>query len=116
MIQMEAKPDIMEITATGTLSGGDYDLLVPKLESFAAEEGPLRVLIELRDFTGWTPSGLWKEVRFDATHQDDLDRVAVVGENGWEEWGTKLSKPFFKADVKFFPRERMDEARAWLRA
>lgn len=54
-------------------------------------------------------------MKFDATHQDAMERIAIVGENQWEEWGTKLSKPFFKADVRFFTPGRAAEARAWLR-
>lgn len=69
--------------------------------------------IELKDFGGWDPEGLWKDVKFDASHQDDMDRIAIVGENKWEEWGTKLSKPFFKVDMRFFTPDRAAEARAW---
>jgi hypothetical protein len=113
MIEMHAAPQLVEIRAKGTLTGDDYERLIPELERLAAERGPLNLYIELRDFEGWQPDGLWEEVKFDATHQDDMHRVAVVGETKWEEWGTRLSKPFFKADMRFFPPEEEAEARAW---
>ena len=114
MIEIRAKPDVVEFHVSGTLTGDDYDRLVPELERLAAERGPLRMYIELRDFQGWTPAGLWKDLRFDATHQDDMERIAVVGENRWEEWATKLSQPFLKADMRFFPPEEAEAARRWV--
>lgn len=114
MLMMEASGNVVDITASGTLTSEDYDRLIPELERVAAEQGPLRIYIELHDFTGWTPPALWKDIRFDAQHQDDMERIAVVGERRWEDWATRLSKPFLKADVRFFPREEAEEARRWL--
>ena len=114
MIKIREKPDVIEFDVSGTLTGDDYDRLVPELERLAAERGPLRMYIELHDFHGWTPAGLWKDLRFDATHQDDLERIAVVGERRLEEWATKLSQPLLKADMRFFPPEESDAARRWV--
>ncbi len=44
-----------------------------------------------------------------------MERIAVVGEKRWEEWVTKLSQPFLKADMQFFVSEKAGEARRWLR-
>lgn len=116
MVRMEANENVVDVRASGTLTSEDYDRLVPELERLAAEHGPLRIYIELRDFSGWTPAALWKDIRFDARHQDDMERIAVVGEKRLEDWATKLSKPFLKADMRFFPREEAQEARRWLTA
>lgn len=116
MVRMDANENVVDVTASGTLTSEDYDRLVPDLERLAAEHGPLRIYIELSDFKGWTPPALWKDIRFDARHQDDMERIAVVGEERLEEWGTKLSKPFIKADMRFFSSDEADEARHWLTA
>jgi hypothetical protein len=68
----------------------------------------------VRHFGGWDAEGVWKDLKFDAKHQDEMDRIVIVGEKKWEEWSTKLSKPFFKADMRFFTSDRAGEARAWL--
>ena len=91
---------IVVIKASGRLSKADYDSFVPAFERIAGAHRPLRILIELDDFHGWDLPGLWQEMKFDTTHQDDMGRVAVVGERTWQEWGTRLSKPFFKARMR----------------
>lgn len=113
MIEIREKPDVVEFYVSGTLTGDDYDRLVPVLERLAAERGPLCMYIELHDFHGWTPAGLWKDLRFDAKHQDDMERIAIVGESRWEEWATRLSQPFLKADMRFFPPGEEGVARRW---
>lgn len=116
MLELNAQGRAVEITARGTLTAEDYDRLIPELERLAAEHGPLRIYIELNDFSGWTPAALWRDIKFDARHQDEMERIAVVGEKRAEEWGTKVSKPFLKAEMRFFAREDAAEARRWLLA
>ncbi len=102
MLILEQGADgIVTVRASGTLTRSDYDRFVPEFERLAKT-------------LGWDLPGLWEELKFDVSHQDDLGRVAVVGEPGWQEWATRLSKPFFKAESRFFGRMRMAEARAWL--
>ena len=113
MIEIREQPDFVEFEVSGTLTGDDYDRLVPELERLAAERGPLQMYIELHDFDGWMPAGLLKDLRFDAKHQGDMERIAVVGETRWEEWATRLSQPFLKADMRFFSLGEAEAARRW---
>lgn len=105
---------IVEIKASGRLTKADYDRFVDVFERIAEAQGPLRVLITLDDFRGWDLPGLWEELKFDVTHQNDLGRVAILGDKTWQEWGTRLSKPFFKATMRYFGRDEAAAARAWL--
>ena len=115
MVEIRETPGLVEFEVSGTLSGDDYERLVPRLERLVAERGPLRIYIELHDFHGWSPAALWKDLRFDARHQDDMERIAVVGEKRWEEWAIGLSQPFMKADMRFFRMDEAEEARRWVR-
>ena len=54
------------------------------------------------DFAGWDQPGLWRDFKFDARHQDSFGRIASVGDAKWKEWGTRLSDPLFRAEMKFF--------------
>lgn len=62
MPRMEERPEFIEINVSDTLAKSDYDQLVPRL---ATQRGRLRMLIRLSDFSGWTPSALWADLRFD---------------------------------------------------
>ena len=105
--------NLFELTATGTLDHSDYERVLPTIEK-AADEDDLRMLIALRDFSGWSPRAIVDDLQFDVAHRNDFKRIAIVGEKKLEEWVTKLSKPFFSGEVKFFEQEA--RARTWVRA
>lgn len=105
---------IVTVKVAGRLTMADYERFVPALERLAEARGPLHTLIELGNFEGWDAEGLWEELRFDVSHQDDMGQVAIVGDKAWQEWGTWFSKPFFKAEMKYFARGGEGAARRWL--
>ncbi|MCV2868440.1 STAS/SEC14 domain-containing protein [Defluviimonas sp. WL0002] len=107
--------NLIVIRATGTLTARDYELGVPELEhALELSEGPLRVMIKLEDFRGWEIEALWRDLKFDYKHWSSFRRIAVVGENALEKWGTILSKPFTKAEMRYFPVSEEANAEAWL--
>ena len=108
---------LLLIRADGTLSDSDYDRFVPFFERVAARvPGAVPMLIELApDFSGWDMGGLWRDLKFDAKHKDSFGRIAMVADSSWEEWGTKLFDPLFRAEMRFFtPVERV-AAESWAR-
>ena len=75
------------------------------------------MVIELApDFAGWDLPGLWRDLKFDAHHQDSFGRIAIVGDAKWEEWGTKLSDPLIRAEMKFFESSQHQVAKSWVRS
>lgn len=112
----ETEQRYLGIVAAGRLSPDDYDGFVPAFERAAAQRaGPVPMLIALEpDFTGWTPVGLLREAKFDARHAERFGRIAIVNVKRWEDWGTKISDPFFEAEMRFFERGDMPAAEAWL--
>ncbi|SIO47487.1 SpoIIAA-like [Rhodovulum sp. ES.010] len=99
----------------GGLTVRDYEDAVPELEhAIDLATGALRLLIRLEDFRGWDISALWRDLKFDLKHRGDFGRIAVVGETSLEEWGTALSAPFAKAEMRFFPVAEEALARTWL--
>lgn len=118
MLQIDEENGLVRIRAGGKLQGSDYVDFAPPFERIAAREtGKVSMLIELApDFAGWDLGGLWRDIEFDVRHRDSFGRVAVVGDSKWEEWGTKLFNPLFRAEMKFFPPSRRESAEGWARA
>lgn len=114
-IEHDRERDMIVVRVSGMLSTQDYENAVPELEhALELSKGPLRVLIRLEDFRGWEIGALWRELELDLEHRGDFGRIAVVGENELEHWGTTLSAPFAKAEMRFFPNDREVMAEDWL--
>lgn len=107
---------VLEVTASGRLSHADYQQLEPAVERLLKRHGRINVLFEMTNFEGWDLGGFWDDVKFDLKHFADVERFAMVGEQRWEKHLTDLSRPFTAADVRYFDRDRIDEARQWVAA
>ena len=103
------------LTFKGKLEKEDYDMFVPQIEGLMRDHAKIRLLVELRDFKGWTAGALWEDTKFAARHYSDIERLAVVGDAGWEKGMTAFIKPFTAAAVKYFDRQDASSAYEWIR-
>jgi hypothetical protein len=107
---------VLEIQLTGKLSKDDYAQFVPAVERLVKQHGKIRLLVDMHEFHGWTASALWEDIKFDAKHFKDIERIAMAGEKNWQHGMAVFCKPFTAAKVRYFDRGVLDEARAWLNA
>lgn len=106
----------LDVMVTGKLTHADYDRFVPMFEQRARDHGRIRVLFHMTDFHGWEPAALWDDIKFDVKHFSDIERIAMVGDAGWEKGMSAFCRPFTSATIRYFDREAIDEARTWLAA
>ena len=116
-IRLEEEPvgKIITLTFVGKLDKEDYELFVPQLEGLMKPGAKIRLLVELRDFRGWTVGAAWEEGKFAFKHFSDIERLAIVGDDQWEKGLTQFAKPFTHATVRYFNTSEMDEAQLWVR-
>ena len=107
---------LLEVHLTGKLVKSDYEALVPAVERLVQQHGKLRLLVDMHDFHGWTAGALWEDLKFDAKHFSDIERLAIVGETKWEKGMATFCKPFTTAKVRYFDRAQAATARDWLSA
>jgi translation initiation factor IF-3 len=105
---------VLEIQLTGKLAKEDYEHLVPAVERLVKEHGRIRILVEMRDFHGWTARALWQDIKFDAKHFKDIERVAMVGETKWQHGMAIFCQPFTTASIRYFDHAAIDQARDWI--
>jgi hypothetical protein len=72
------------------------------------------MLVKMHDFHGWTAGALWEDIKFDARHFGDIERLAIIGEKTWEKAMAAFCKPFTTAKIHYFDRAAIEEARQWL--
>lgn len=117
-VHLTPSPDgrIIEAHVSGKLSRQDYDQILPQLESLMQKPGKFGFVIVLEDFHGFDPAAAWADLRFDLTHANRFGRIAIVGENALQRWGTRLTSllPFWT--VHYFNAGEVAAAREWVRA
>jgi hypothetical protein len=111
---MTAAQNVLEVRLTGKLTREFYERFVPEVERQIQQYGKLRILLELRDFQGWTVGALWDDVAFEFRHGKDIERLAIVGETRWQKDMAAFCKPFTAATVKYFDESQLETARQWI--
>ncbi|WP_299579816.1 STAS/SEC14 domain-containing protein [uncultured Microbulbifer sp.] len=102
------------IKAIGQLTHEDYEHITPLLEYALAgvKKQQVRMLIDLRDFEGWGLHAIWDELKLTLKHGNEFYRIAVLGDEGWQELATKVGGWFVSGEVRYF--EKQHKAMDWL--
>ena len=90
-----------------------------EVQAAAAKEitrlGTITLLFVLDEFEGWERGADWGDLAFYATHDKDIERIAIVGEPNWRDPGLAFAGAGIRrAPVKFYPPAESERARAWL--
>lgn len=107
-------PKTLELHIHGMLEEQDYGLFKPHAEATIEEHGELNLIVTIPHELHFTAGALWEDLKFDATHYDDVGRIALVGDESAQEWLTTIAKPFTNAEVRFFDDHHIDAARDWV--
>ncbi len=113
----ESEGNLLGVEASETLTDADYtDIWIPQLDAVIEKYGKVRALIYMNEqFKGWEASALLDDAKYGLKHNNDFEKIAVVGAPGWVKWSMKLVTPFIKCEVKLFGGDQLEQAWAWLR-
>ena len=104
------------IKLTGLLTWGEFQAFQNQVETaqvFVA--GPLRLLIQLEEFAGWELGETWSDVSFFFEHDQDIEKIAVVGDVCWHDpMSLFLFADYRQAPTRFFAATEWAVARAWV--
>jgi stage II sporulation SpoAA-like protein len=77
------------------------------------EVGKVTLLVLLDDFQGWEPGEGWGDVSFLMEHDDDIEKMAIVGQEKWREQVLVFAGVGIRrSPVRYF--NDSESARAWL--
>ncbi|HLW67125.1 MAG TPA: STAS/SEC14 domain-containing protein [Gemmataceae bacterium] len=110
----EAAGKILVVNLSGKLTKEDYKTFVPHVERLIAQNGKVRLLVQMHDFHGWDMGGLWEDFRFDWKHFGHIERLALVGEKRWEAGMATFCRPFTKAAIRYFDLSDATKASEWI--
>jgi hypothetical protein len=105
---------LLTLRLTGKLHEKDYKIFAPIVDSAIQKHGKIRMVVQMHNFHGWDAGALWEDVKFDVTHFNKIERLAIIGEKTWEKWMAVFCKPFTTATVKYFDADQFADARKWI--
>ena len=106
--------NVLDIDLHGKLSRQDYEKLGPSIDEMIRQHGKIRILVTMHDFDGWDAGGLWEDIKWELKHFNDVERVAIVGEENWHKWMAGFCNAFTTAEVRYFTSGQLFAVQAWL--
>ena len=115
-ILKERDDAVLSLRATDYLTKEDLDGFFHAAEEKIRKHGKARVLLHLQDFRGWAPGASGDASNSRQAQRDNIERLAIVGDTGWEEWLTRIYEPLLSAQIKHFSASELEVASRWISA
>jgi hypothetical protein len=111
----EPNSNIAELVVDGPISKQDYDVVRDRLLALIERHGSVRLLEDIRHIGKFDLSIIPADISFTFHHLKDISHCAVVSERAWLKWMSKALDPLVRCKVRYFERDDIAAARAWLR-
>jgi SpoIIAA-like len=111
-------------TRTNDILGiNDYEKIHPLIHNIIRTGKKVRWYFEMECATSENSGGFWEdgllEVKYskaDFIHADDIDRIAIIGEQKWQKLMYSIMQPFTKARIMYFGMTEKEKALQWILA
>lgn len=110
-------PDhVVGVRAIGEVDDDDYDdVLESAVADRLARHDKIRLLYVLGpEFTGFELDALWEDTKLGVKTFTKYDKMAIVTDSSWVRHSVKAFGWLIPGDVKVYPYEQLDSARAWV--
>ncbi|AVR46559.1 STAS/SEC14 domain-containing protein [Christiangramia fulva] len=116
MIQIlnSGNEQVIAVKITGTINEKDVQKIHPLIHNIRNKGLKVRWYLELENFTGYTLSGLWEDLKVDAAHSKEYGKMVMVGDKKWQELATGATEFFTSSEVRFFEPRLKEQAKQWI--
>lgn len=108
------KQFFVSMKAMGRLTHDDYEVIAPMIEAAIVKvnQSRVKVLFDATEFEGWEVRAAWDDFKLALNYEDEFDKIALYGNQEWQETAAKIGNWFMSGDVKYF--DSYDDAISWL--
>jgi hypothetical protein len=113
---LDSATGVLTLQPKTALQKEDFEALATAVDPQIDEHGDLNGLIlDVDKFPGWNSFGaLVTHIRFVRDHHKHVKKVAVVTDSHLGDAAEHLASHFVAAEIKHFPADEMDRAKAWI--
>jgi hypothetical protein len=112
----ESKGHVVAIRMAETVTNGDIDGCMERIEGLIADEHTNRLLLDWSGLNGWESGARSLGTWFAMHHWATIHRVAIVADARWEDEALRITDIFKAAQVRRYAPAERDDALRWLGA
>jgi hypothetical protein len=108
-------PNTLRILIPEKLQADDFAEIAPQVDSVINAHGRIRLLIDATKFGGRENIAAFENhANFVKTHQEKVDRIAVIVAHDWQHWLIGTVRIFLHPDVKAYDKGHERAALQWI--
>jgi hypothetical protein len=112
---IDVSDGVLTVEIRGTLEPADLRRAQASALEAIRTHGKLRLLVIATGFLGWKRDEDWSDVAFPAQQDRNLEKMAIVGDQRWEDLVLAFTgKGFRPVAIQYFPTAHLARARAWV--
>ena len=112
---VDAAGPVISAKITGELGKSEVTQMQAAALQAIRRCGKISALLILENYLGWKSGDDWGDITFMTEHDQEITRIAVVGEEGWRDMiYAFLAKGFRQAEIEYFLPGEISRARSWL--
>jgi hypothetical protein len=97
------------------LSDEDVERYHSIIKGAIAQFGSVRLMIAIDNPDNTDLEEVWRKLKFSLAYRDDIERLAVVGDEEVEDWAVQTLGKVSRPEVRFFSPSEYDSAWDWLK-
>lgn len=104
----------LSLKVVGKLTHEDYSVINPLIDSAleGVKDPKVTALIDCSELEGWELRAAWDDFKLGLRHGNEFDRIAILGNKGWQKMASGVASWFTSGQLKYF--EDYGEAMQWL--
>ena len=111
----DSSGSVVTVKITGELKKSELERIQGVASEAIKHWGKIRVLVIMENFRGWERGADWEDMTFTLEHDNDIEKVAVVGDTGWKDLVYAfLGKGFRPVAIEYFAPSEFHKAQKWL--
>jgi hypothetical protein len=113
----DASGGVLTLRITGKLKQPELAEAQKAAGEFIRAQGKVRLLVVAENFEGMERGGNWGDVSFQAEHDRNIEKIAIVGEKRWEDLALVFAgKGVRRVPIEYFQPADLAKAQTWLTA
>lgn len=115
-VQIKYEPnDICVLRISGILKRSEFGAEERALACHINTGSKPRLLVIFENFESWERDADWNDLDFYISHGHKISKIAIVAEPRWETLALAFAGAGVRSTpVKFFPPNKLAQARSWL--
>jgi hypothetical protein len=105
---------VLAFHISGTVTQADVRTAQQEMKRVLDQFGKVRILIHLGDLEIPTAAAAWQDLKYANVYMTDVERLALVGDDAWQEWVTKAVDIPTQGKMRFFDETEIQQAWAWI--